>query len=133
MNNHEFAALQRKRQAEPEEPRTTAAVIGRHPRTLSYGPHLDGQGGKNTLHVYVRNRQIHRLVYSGDHVIEYHAAESFPTRSLIPTKRSMPQYCDFDFMAYAMDQGIDPNFTTWDERSTERGWFSGKIYEEISG
>lgn len=93
-------------------------------RTLLYGYDLD----RTTVHTYLQDEVVHVVRFhppsfdDAQNVVRvrsYEQSETLPVGLLIPSKRSYPESCDFEFTLWLMDHGFDPNFTTYGKRRSD--------------
>lgn len=92
-------------------------------RTLLWGYDCD----RNSWHVYLKDREIHRVVYTYDgNILASDADWSLPVEDLIPNKRLYPEACDAGFCALLRDKGACLPFTTFDDKRPARQ-FHGRI------
>jgi hypothetical protein len=117
MHKDEFDSL-RESTPRPENLGFHNVPRPQEPRTLLYGYTT----ARFTHHVYLKDGEIHLLVYSGTEpstaaVLHYEHGQVLPIASLIPSKRLYPEACDYETAKYLIAAGYSLPFTTWDRPS----------------
>jgi hypothetical protein len=96
-------------------------------RTLLHGYTCDHY----TFHVYLKDRQIHRVIYTLGRLIEHISGVELDVDRMAPDKRTYPEACDeqFCFLMHFKNQYV--SYTNFDpERKPAQ--FHGKLLEELS-
>ena len=82
-------------------------------RTLIYGYTCD----RNTFHVYVKNRQIHTIIYNIDYSQDTPRPKDMReitikhNQDYVPDKRLYPERCDYIFCKMLEKRGVSLPFT----------------------
>lgn len=92
-------------------------------RTLTLGYNFQ----RETVHVYLKDGEIHWLYYTSAGILGKQSAEKAWAESLLPSKRVYPEYTDVQFarlMKERTEFGLP--FTKWSEPKKE-GPFYGRV------
>ena len=106
-------------------------------RTLIYGYTCE----RETFHTYIKDGEIHTIVYSFNYDFFSSSEEAHPTdmreikvsrnEQYIPDKRIYPEASDYLFCALLNSRGVDLPFTSFNENRPEpNGPFYGFTIEE---
>jgi hypothetical protein len=81
------------------------------PRTLVYGYTLD----RSSFHVYLDSEGLlHRRIYKKETKRNEHiSATEVESYKIVPSKRTYPECCDFEFAMLMGYKSVDLNFTTF--------------------
>ncbi|MFK4132008.1 hypothetical protein ACI2KR_06895 [Pseudomonas luteola] len=100
-------------------------------RTLIYGYTCD----RDTFHMYIKNGQLHTLVYSSLKEIIKHVTDTLAQEDMVPNKRVYPELSDFEACMAIKKLGVYISFTTFDEHRIERtegAQFRGLTHDTIA-
>ena len=96
-------------------------------RTLLWGYTCN----RESFHVYLKDRQLHRLIYDFNHeMLNYQVGESLTASILHHDKRIYPEATDYDFARLLYEADETPCFTTFNEKR-EQSSFYGLMKEEL--
>lgn len=76
-------------------------------RTLVYGYDCD----RNTVHVYLRDQVVHKVVYSGLTIPQEAQTVFNDPQDLVPNKRLYAETCDYDFCLFLAKKHVNMAFT----------------------
>jgi hypothetical protein len=94
-------------------------------RTLLYGFTCE----RETFHVYLKDRQIHRVIYTRDGILNSISNDEVQVDLMAPDKRAYPAACDEQFCLLMHYKGQYVSYTTFEPR--ENIPFHGKLIEEL--
>ena len=97
---------------------TAKDLLNTKDRTLLYGYMCT----RETFHVYLKNNEIHTVIYSRDYSENSIKPKNMREISIksnanyIPDKRLYPETCDYEFCVLLKERDIYLPFTTYDEK-----------------
>jgi hypothetical protein len=95
-------------------------------RTLLHGFTID----RHTFHVYLKDRQIHRVIYNQGKVIDHISGLELDVGRMAPDKRTYPDACDEQFCLLMHYKNQHVTYTTFDP-TRQPAQFHGKLLEEL--
>lgn len=96
-----------------EKPRTisVAEISNLEDRTLLYGYTC----ARDTFHVYLKNNELHKVIYSHQkEILLHHQGTTLDLDGIVPDKRLYPEACDFEFCSLLVVKGVNLPFTLVD-------------------
>lgn len=127
MNALQYETLTGTIQPEPQLA-NAKGLYNQAPRTLLFGY----TGDKDTVHVYLVDGTIHKVVYNfKGHLIEHKSqAQGLLFSECAAVKRLYPEACDFEFCSVLKRRGVHLSFYNWNDKR-EPAAFHGKRLEEL--
>jgi len=112
----------------PESQLATAkAIYDQTPRTLVYGYTTD----KNTLHVYLDDGIVHKVVYNYQGQLLEHKTQTdgLLFSECASNKRLYPEACDFEFCSLLKRRGVELPFYTWNDKREPAAFYGKRLAE----
>jgi len=97
-------------------------------RTLVYGYTCN----RDTFHVYLKDGQIHKVVYTFDRtLIDQFSGSEIEPEACVPDKRIYPEACDYEFCMLLKKFDAYMPFTGFNENRDMLQQFHGNLLEEL--